>query len=178
MTRAASTEMTRAAVATLPAALLCDSLPLAAWLALTVGVASAVAGFARRMLRSRLPLAVELTAVAIVAAGVAIAMNLAGTALLPTGATEATAALLIAAAGAFLTIASLDEAQVSPRAVIAGSTVSALAALALSLLAAMVHAWLAPAARPAAVLVLTGLLLAAFGAIRDARRPSRAETAS
>ena len=178
MTHATSTAVTRAAVTTLPAAVLCDSLAVAAWLALTIGLASAVVGLMRWMLRSRLPLAAEMAALAIVAAGMAIAMNLAGTAVLPDGATQSTSALLVAAASAFLTVASLDQAEVSPSRVLARSLVASGAALALALVAAMAHQWLSPAARPAAVLVTAGLLLTALTAARGARRPDHAETVS
>ncbi len=178
MTHATSTAVTRAAVATLPAAVLCDTVPVAAWLAVTIGLASAAAGLVRWMLRSRLPLAAEMAALAIVAAGMAIAMNVAGAAMLPDGATQSTSALLIAAASAFLTVASLDQAEVSPSRVLVSSLVTALVALVLSFVAAMAHQWLSPAARPAAVLVTAGLLLTALTAARSARRPGRAETVS
>ncbi len=178
MTNATSTAVTRAAVATLPAAVLCDTVPVAAWLALTIGLASAVTGLMRWAVRARLPQAAEMAALAIVAAGIAIAMHLAGTALLPDGATQSTSALLIAAASAFLTVASLDQAELSASRVLASSLVTALVALALALLSALVQPWLAPAARPAAVLVTTGLILALFGAARSARRPRPAETVS
>ena len=178
MTHATSTAVTRAAVTTLPAAVLCDTVPGAAWLALTIGLASAVVGLVRWMLRSRLPLSAEMAALAIVAAGMTIAMNLAGTAVLPDVATQSTSALLVAAASAFLTAASLDQAEVSPNRVLARSLVASGAALALALVAAMAHQWLSPAARPAAVLVTAGLLLTALAATRGARRPGHAETVS
>lgn len=178
MTPAASTAVTRAAVAALPAAVLCDAVPIAAWLALTIGLASAVAGLLRWTLRACLPQAAEMAALAIVATGIAIAMDLAGAAVLPDGATQSSSALLTAAASAFLTVASLERAEGSPGRVLSGSIATALVALALSLVAAMAHQWLSPAVRPAVVLVAAGLLLAALATARDARRPNDAETVS
>lgn len=178
MTNATSTAVMRAAVATLPAAVLCDSVPVAAWLALTIGLASAVAGLVRWTMRARLPQATEMTAQAILAAGIAIAMNLAGTAVLPAGATQSTPALLVAAGSALITVAGLDQAEFSPGRVLAGSLLAGLMALALSFVAAMAHQWLSPAARPAAVLVVAGLFLAVLGAWRSTRGPDRAETVS